>query len=361
MKRQTQKEFIDKLKKKFKDKYTYEKTEFTNIRTKCIVTCKEHGDFVCDPRTIFRETSFGCNECKKKLGYKSKRLDKNKVILQFKEAHGDLYDYSKVDYVNTNTKVEIICKNHGSFFQIPKDHKKGFGCDKCGGTHSYTNEEFIKKAKEIHNDKYVYLSPYISAHKKIAILCEDHGIFRQLAYMHIQGQGCSECGLLKQTGREANSLKQTLERFKEVHGTTYDYSKVSLKYVKDTTPVEIICKVHGSFSQTPQHHKRGHGCSACTKAGFDNTKPTICYYLSINDGEAYKIGVTNRTVQDRFCNIDIAKIKVVATFAHNTGLEALRQEREVLKKYKEHKYTGKDLLQSGNTELFNIDVLGLDR
>jgi hypothetical protein len=35
------------------------------------------------------------------------------------KVHGDLYDYSNVEYINNHTKVVIICKKHGEFTQTP--------------------------------------------------------------------------------------------------------------------------------------------------------------------------------------------------------------------------------------------------
>lgn len=53
-------------------------------------------------------------------------------IKRAKEIHGDKYDYSLVDYVNAKTKVEIICPVHGKFTQIPYNHLSGKGCMECG-------------------------------------------------------------------------------------------------------------------------------------------------------------------------------------------------------------------------------------
>ena len=49
--------------------------------------------------------------------------------------HGDKYDYSKTVYVNSDSKIIIICKKHGEFVQIPRSHLSGDGCAKC----SYVN------------------------------------------------------------------------------------------------------------------------------------------------------------------------------------------------------------------------------
>jgi Zn finger protein HypA/HybF involved in hydrogenase expression len=46
-----------------------------------------------------------------------------------------------------------------------------------------------------------------------------------------------------------------------VHGQRYDYSKAD--YTGWDESVEIVCKVHGSFFQTPNSHLSGSGCLKC--------------------------------------------------------------------------------------------------
>ncbi len=94
--------------------------------------------------------------------------------------------------------------------------------------------------------------------------------------------------------------------------------------------------------------------------GFDKTKPGSLYYLSINNGEAYKIGITNYTVTERYGKEDLAKIKVLKIWEFAVGKDAYVAEQYYLKEYKYARYTGPALLRSGNTELFNQDVLLLD-
>ena len=77
------------------------------------------------------------------------------------KVHGDRYDYSKVEYINNRTKVTIICKVHGKFTQLPPSHLTGKGCSKCGRLIcgkklTMDCKLFIKKAKEVHGDKYDY-------------------------------------------------------------------------------------------------------------------------------------------------------------------------------------------------------------
>jgi hypothetical protein len=52
-------------------------------------------------------------------------------ITKAKAIHGDLYNYSLVDYINSKTKVKIICSKHGVFEQTPSDHLGGHGCKAC--------------------------------------------------------------------------------------------------------------------------------------------------------------------------------------------------------------------------------------
>ena len=57
-------------------------------------------------------------------------------IARAKQIHGDTYDYSKVKYKNSVSKVEIICREHGSFFQNAGNHinpKIRCGCPYCAG------------------------------------------------------------------------------------------------------------------------------------------------------------------------------------------------------------------------------------
>ena len=59
------------------------------------------------------------------------RKTTEQFIEEARQVHGDKYDYSKVEYVNSATKVCIICPIHGEFWQRPNDHIRGIGCRKC--------------------------------------------------------------------------------------------------------------------------------------------------------------------------------------------------------------------------------------
>ena len=126
-------------------------------------------------------------------------MDNIKFIKKAKEIHGDKYDYSKVEYKNSNTKVCIICPEHGEFWQLPYHHLHGCGCSKCRSKKmTLTTEEFIERAKEIHGDKYDYSkTEYVDNKTKICIICPIHGEFWQIPLNHLQNKGCPYCGKTK--------------------------------------------------------------------------------------------------------------------------------------------------------------------
>ena len=128
----------------------------------------------------------------------TKKLTTDEFIRKAKEVHGDKYDYSKVEYINAKTKVLIICPVHGEFWQSPDSHLRGHKCDKCGGSCDIPKEEFIKRAINVHSKKYDYSEiEYINLSHHIYIKCPIHGMFRVTPENHIRGRGCPECGITK--------------------------------------------------------------------------------------------------------------------------------------------------------------------
>jgi hypothetical protein len=183
------------------------------------------------------------------------------------EKHGDKYDYSKVDYINSKLHVNIICRNHGEFMQLPRIHLQGKGCPKCGrerisAVQSKSESQFLAEASTVHNGIYDYSKvKYINTHSNITIICKVHGEFVQRASHHLEGNGCIKCGYESMIKIRTKPLTQFLEDAQRVHGDFYDYSKVN--YVNHYTKIMIACKTHGEFYQTPDGHLQGRGCLRC--------------------------------------------------------------------------------------------------
>lgn len=198
-----------------------------------------------------------------------KKLTTEEWITKAKQIHGNKYDYSKVNYVNARTKIKIICPEHGEFLQLANGHLQGYGCKECGlASKTKTLQKFIKEANIAHSNKYKYTKTnYINAISKVIITCPIHGEFLQTPHHHIEGGGCPDCAVKARTSSTETFIKHAIN----IHGIdSYNYSLV--KYTLAHVPVEIVCKVHGKFKQSPNSHLNGRGCPKCGELQRAETK-----------------------------------------------------------------------------------------
>ena len=362
-KKVTTQDFIRRAREVHGDKYDYSKSVYVSATTNLTIICPTHGEF--EQRPANHNLGRGCRAC---AG--NKPLTVEVFIERAKAKHGNRYDYSQVKFKGTENKVTIICPKHGPFEQRVLIHLKGFNCPKCGresvaGKLSHSLERFIQDARAAHGSKYDYSEvEYVNALSNVKIICSEHGAFFQKPANHVRGVACSKCSDLITADKRRLTTEEFIERAREIHGAKYDYSKSA--YVTSHGKVEIICPAHGSFWQSPATHTMGNkaGCPGCAVSGFDQTKPALLYYLAVitdNDETLYKIGITNLTVQKRFPNVDLARIRVIKTWAFEYGGDAAKREVSVLQEFSDDLYTGVDVLVgAGNTELFVRDVLELD-
>ena len=200
-----------------------------------------------------------------------KKISTEYVIEMSKKVHGDKYDYSKIKYINYNTKITVICKKHGDF-NIRTDHfLHGCGCQKCSFDSRSKNQTknlntFIEEARKIHGNKYDYSKvKYKNAKTKICIICPEHGEFWQIPDSHLKGSKCPKCNTVK---NNRYTIEEFIERAKQVHGDKYDYSKSV--YINRITKICIVCPEHGEFWQTPDKHiNRKHGCPFCNESHLE--------------------------------------------------------------------------------------------
>ena len=194
------------------------------------------------------------------------KLNQNEVLEKFFKTHGNMYDYSDVEYSSYHEKVRINCRSHGPFTQVVAGHCAGKGCPQCGKERMFSkirereSASFIERAKEIHQDAYSYEKlSYKNNNTKVKIICPDHGVFEQTPGNHLSGKGCKVCaGLCRDTCE-----KEFVNKANNVHGNKYDYSKV--RYLNSRAKVEIGCPTHGIFEQSPSKHLNG-GCFDCAVA-----------------------------------------------------------------------------------------------
>lgn len=210
----------------------------------------------------------------------SKKLTTDEFVEKAKKVHGDKYDYSKVNYINSQTKVCIICPEHGEFWQFSSNHFKGHGCPMCSNVHNYTTEEFIQKAVKKHGYKYDYSKvEYVNAYTKVCIVCPEHGEFWQTPHSHITKHGCIKCGNILIGNKLRKEKDLFIEKAREIHGDRYDYTKVEYKSAR--SKVCIICAKHGDFFTTPDSHL--HSRSGCPKCNQSKLELEVSNYLINNN------------------------------------------------------------------------------
>jgi rubrerythrin len=164
---------------------------------------------------------------------KNKKFDNDSIIVRLNLKHNNKYDYSLLNYVNMNTKVKIICPEHGVFEQTPAEHLQS-GCSKCRNIINSTSK-LIEKSKEINDDKYDYsLTIFIKANIKVKFICKYHNyIFEQTPNNHISKKhGCPLCG----------NVNRRLSRIKEISINKFNGNQVVPSFNS------IACKIFDKIS-----------------------------------------------------------------------------------------------------------------
>lgn len=325
MKKLTTKEFTTQAQEVHGNIYDYSEVVYINSSTKINIRCSVHGMFTMRPNDHKRGQ--GCAKCKSNL------RTTESFINECTSIHNNRYTYESTVFIDLKSKVIVTCPVHGDFKVDARSHLKGSKCGKCVGL-GWTTEMFTDEANRIHSNKYDYSNTIFKSFKsKLEIVCPEHGLFLQTPMAHLKSSiGCLKCAREFIGNNRRKSTEEFVSEACDVHANKYDYTKVT--YSTSETPVTIICPVHGDFEQTPGNHLQGHGCHCCAKSGFNVNKSAILYYLEIDNGTAYKIGITNRTVKERFSNTDLKKIKILKLEHFNLGKEALIKEQKILKEIK---------------------------
>lgn len=210
------------------------------------------------------------SKCLKEMHIQYNKFDTEKFIKKSIQIWENKYDYSKTKYINSNTKVIVICNEHGDFEQLPQNHYK-YGCGSCGHKKNVRNNELKEKCKNnfeiksnnIHNNVYSYTkSDYINACTKVIVTCKEHGEFYVTPNNHLRGKGCSECGKELTRISKIKPYKDYYDEFLKLYDNKYDYSLVNWK--GSSYPISILCKQHGLFRIVPYLHKLGKECPKCS-------------------------------------------------------------------------------------------------
>jgi len=243
-----------------------------------------------------------------------------------------------------------------TLFQCPEGHEwearpdnvmNDRGCPHCAG--------LAPLSKEIVNDRIAdrgisLIGDYTTARTKALFRCPEGHEWMAAPSDVMKGNGCLTCA-----GKAPLSKEIVNERLAS-RGIV-----LIGKYKNNSTKALFRCPEGHEWMAKPNNIMNGKGCPSCAKYGFDRGESAILYYLRFetNFGPLWKIGITNRSVKDRF-TLEKTRFKIVKQWEYSDGTEALAREAEILSTFKQHKYNGQPILSNGNSELFNIDILCLE-
>ena len=233
----TKDEFIKKCEIIHSDLYDYSLVDYSYAKNKVKIICNKHGVF--EQRAQAHIMGQGCKKCY----VESRNPSLKELLKEFNVVHKDTYTYDNIGFISMKKKINITCKKHGEFKQIPFKHLKGQGCALCANeNHRITKENFIERSNLIHKNLYDYsLVEYINHSSKITIICKKHGKFRQTPNNHlIHKKGCSRCSkiiskmetewldslnlnLIRQHNIYINDRKYIVDAYDEITNTIYEF------------------------------------------------------------------------------------------------------------------------------------------
>ena len=359
--RLTQLEFIKRANRVHGAKYDYSKAEYKNNRTKIIICCMKHGDFIQTP-TAHIDRATGCPLCSG-----CQLVTTETFVERARHTHANKYAYKNVLYTSAHEKVSITCQVHGDFLQTPVQHiSQKQGCPKCYGNARGDTGTFVLKATFAHNNTYNYSKvQYVSNDFKVIITCNTHGDFLQTPRNHLVNKaGCPYCA-----GRARLTTEQFISKATQIHGDTYNYSLVD--YKNATTPIKIICQQHGEWTTKPTSHIHGKsGCPKCNSSKGEQIIKTLLTHHNINFIEQYNPknlkDVRGRpTYRFDFFLLDLNTLiefdgvqhdrPVERWNRHYTSFEKIQQRDDIKNKYAET--NGIHLIRIKYKDINNIDII----
>ena len=266
-------EFIEEAIKIHGNEYDYSKVKYINTHTDVIIYCIKHK--IEYPQTPAMHLSGSkCKQCADEIGSDKRRYTKEEFIKMAIEKHKDnLDDYSKINYYNLSTKININCKKHGEYSQIPYDHINGHRCsycskDKLSLLFKLSDEEFIKRSKEKHHNFYDYSKiEYINTDVKVKIICPIHSEFFQTPHNHLNGSKCKKC-TMKGCSKVQLEWLRLLEN--ELCLTIKHYENGGEHRIKNSKKYDADGYCENNNTIFEFHGCYYHGCKKCGK--FEPTK-----------------------------------------------------------------------------------------
>lgn len=260
--RLNQTQIIADFKRIHGDKYDYSKVIYSNLRDKITIICPIHGEF--QQQAGNHRNGSGCPYCGGIRAYWET------FIANCNRTHENKYIYPDQEFHDVSQKIKIICPIHGEFFQVAAEHQYKYGCSKCGGTNKHTQEEILAEFKQAHGDTYDYSAvEYETVTTKVKIICRKHGPFLQRPSYHMRGGQCPMCS--NHVSREERDLLAYIrEKTNNIIVSDRKLiSPLELDIVLPDLKIAIEYNGlywHSSAQKDNMYHK--HKMDSCNKAGY---------------------------------------------------------------------------------------------
>jgi hypothetical protein len=204
MKKNNLEEFIYRSNEVHNKYYDYSKFNYINSAIKSTVICPVHGEFEISANHHIQGTK--CRKCAY-MTRKTRKFDQNHFINLCQIMHNKYYDYSDVVYVNSRTKIIIICPSHGRFEQKADSHLRGNGCKICNQS---LGEKEIEKTLDKLSIKFIREKKFEECFNKLCLPFDFYLIDYNLC---IEFDGIQHFKPLKFFGEEDgfNSIKKNDE------------------------------------------------------------------------------------------------------------------------------------------------------
>jgi len=256
---------------------------------------------------------------------------------------------------------EWECSVHGVFMSSEKNIiRANTPCPSCRQVE--TMKSRITVALTTHGDSFSFMKVNLLAPitENVTIVCGTHGdIQMPISHFISNKHGCRKCGEVAAAKAKRKDLQYFTAEANKVHNNFYDYT--STIYVEAKVKLKIRCPLHGEFEQLASGHLQGYGCKMCASYGKGRVSPTvpcILYYFRIAGTSLYKVGITTRSLDERYrTKFDRDQIDLIFTKKYSTGAAAYEAEQAIHREFTKYKYKGDKILKTGNTEIYTKDIL----
>jgi len=363
--------------------YDFSVTRYRAAKELVKVRCKRHGLFSI--RAHHLRDGRGCQACAREEIAARRRKTTAEFKAEIRMIHGNRVRVAG-DYTGANNPIPAVCVRHpqGTWKASPPRAssligKKPTGCPDCAREGNQSGDrvrarwlkKFLSEATGLpwaSTTDYSRIERTFKNHVTPATFgCRNHGArprwYTQAPQHHLRGKGCPACWRSSIADAQRMGMPQFLDECRRVMGDEINEYRFLGQYAQSLKPIEVEHLPCGSrFYPTPSNFLHGGSrCPTCAIYGFDVAEPATLYYLRL-PGIGYKIGVTNRSVEDRY-RAEATPYRALYEKLYRTGAAALRAEREILEFFCEDLIDDGELATkaTGTTEVFLRDVLGLGR